>query len=105
MTKEIKIKAKTPCYINSADTCSPYRLTPYVSAAGEIWLAAEGNGSADDIMLEDIYGWTAEEINDKWRSIDLDALRVGADEIAAAGDSESADYIRAWADTCAQARS
>lgn len=104
MTNEIKIKAETPCYINSADTCgNPYRLTPYVAADGEIWLAAEGNGCADDIMLEDIDGWAADDINEKWGDIDLNALRVGADEIAA-GDSDAADYIRAWADTCEQAR-
>lgn len=67
MTNEIKIKAETPCYINSADTCgNPYRLTPYVAANGEIWLAAEGNGCADDIMLEDIDGWAADDIKEKW---------------------------------------
>lgn len=104
MNDEIKIKAETPCYIDSSDTRgNPYRLTPYVAADGEIWLAAEGNGNADDIMLEDINGWTADDINDRWADIDLDALRVGADEIAA-GDPDAADYIREWADTCAHAR-
>ena len=100
----IKIKATTPCHINRADTCgNPYRLTPYVAAEGEIWLAAEGNGCADDIKLEDIGSWTADEINNQWSDIDLDALRAGADEIAAA-DEDAAEYIRMWADNCDRAR-
>ena len=105
MTNEITIKAETPCYINTADTCgNPYRLTPYVRIDGEVCLAAEGNGCADDMVLADIAGMTAEEINEQWGDIDLDALRIAADEIAAAGDEGAADYIKAWADTCALAR-
>ena len=93
----IKIKATTPCYENGIT------LTPYVTEDGEIWLASEGNGCGDDIMLEDTNGLTAEEINAKWSDIDLDALRAGADEIAAA-DEDAAEYIRMWADNCDRAR-
>ena len=105
MTNEIKIKAKTPCYINSEDNSgNPYRLTPYVAVDGVIWLAAEGNGCGDDIMLDDICCLAPEEINDKWGDIDLDAIRVAADEIAEAGENESADWLRDWAETCEKAR-
>lgn len=93
----IKIKATTPCYEYGIT------LTPYVTEDGEIWLASEGNGCGNDITLEDINGWTAEEINAKWSDIDLDALRAGADEIAAA-DEDAAEYIRMWADNCDRAR-
>ena len=64
MTNRIKIKAETPCYIHDS-TFNPYRLTPYVTTNGEVWLEAEGNGAGDDIMLEDISGWSKEEINEK----------------------------------------
>ena len=93
----IKVKASTPCYVNGIT------LTPYVTDDGEVWLASEGNGCGDDVMLEDINGWTEEEINAKWSDIDLDALRVGADEIAAA-DEDAAEYIRAWASNCELSR-
>ena len=89
----IKVKASTPCYANGI------MLTPYVTDDGEVWLASEGNGCGDDVMLEDISGWTVDEIDDKWSDIDLDALRVGADEIGAV-DEDAADYIRAWASDC-----
>ena len=44
MTNRIKIKAETPCYIHDG-TFNPYRLTPYVTTNGEVWLEAEGNGA------------------------------------------------------------
>lgn len=93
----IKVKASTPCYVNGIT------LTPYVTYDGEVWLASEGNGCGDDVMLEDISGWTADEINAKWSDIDLDALRVGADEIESV-DKDAADYIRAWARSCGLSR-
>ena len=93
----IKVKASTPCYVNGIT------LTPYVTDDGEVWLASEGNGCGDDVMLEDISGWTEEEINAKWSDIDLDALRVGADEIGAA-DEGAAEYIRSWASNCELSR-
>ena len=100
----IIIRAKTPCYINKNDDCgNPIRLTPYVKG-GEVWLASEGNGCGNDIVLEDLSGWTDREIDGTWCDIDLAALRVGADEIESAGDKDSADYIRDWASTCEQAR-
>ena len=95
--KNIKVKASTPCYANGIT------LTPYVTDDGYIWLASEGNGCGDDVMLEDISGWTVDEINAKWSDIDLDALRVGADEIGSV-DEDAADYIRAWASDCGLAR-
>ena len=94
---DIKIKASTPCYVNGIT------LTPYVTNDGNVWLAAEGNGCGDDIMLEDISGWTVDEINDKWHNIDLNALRAGADEIASV-DEDAADYIREWADNCGRSQ-
>ena len=66
----IKVKASTPCYENGIT------LTPYVTDDGEVWLASEGNGCGDDVMLEDIRGWAVDEISAKWSDIDLDALRV-----------------------------
>ena len=95
--KNIKVKASTPCYANGIT------LTPYVTDDGYICLASEGNGCGDDVMLEDISGWTVDEINAKWSDIDLDALRVGADEIGSV-DEDAADYIRAWASDCGLAR-
>ena len=95
--KNIKVKASTPCHVDGMT------LTPYVTDDGEVWLASEGNGCGDDVMLEDISGWTVDEINAKWSDIDLDALRVGADEIAAA-DEDAAEYIRAWARDCGLSR-
>ena len=93
----IKVKASTPCYANGMT------LTPYVADDGEVWLASEGNGCGDDVMLEDIRGWAVDEINAKWSGIDLDALRDGADEIGAV-DEDEADYIRAWARNCGLSR-
>lgn len=98
------IRTTTPVYVKDNDINNPYRLTPYVADNGEIWLAAEGNGCADDIMLEDIVGWTADDINERWGDIDLNALRADADEIDAAGDADTADYIRDWANACERAR-
>ena len=94
---KIKVKATTPCYVDGMT------LTPYVADDGEVWLASEGNGCGDDVMLEDISGWTEEEINAKWSDIDHDALRVGADEIGAA-DEGAAEYIRSWASNCELSR-
>lgn len=100
-----KIKTTHAVYVNKDDTCgNPYRLTPYVNEDGEIWLASEGNGCGDDVMLEDITGLTNTEICERWKDVDLDALRADADEIRAAGDADNADWIEDWCRTCERAR-
>ena len=89
----------TPCYIddNNSAPSNPYRLTVYVDGNGEIMLAAEGNGCADDIALADISGDDADSIRETWGHIDTDALRDNAAELRAAGLDDEADYLLAWA--------
>lgn len=71
-------------------------LTPYVNENCEIWLACEGNGNGDDIMLEDLDGMTDSEAWAKYALIDLNAMMDDADEIEKAGDSDSAEWLRSW---------
>lgn len=97
---KIKIKTSKAVYINDDDTCgNPYRLTPYVNDVGEIWLASEGNGCGDDIVLNDLGGWTHDDIErDYGLDLDIDTMREDADEIEAAGDADNADWLRSWCD-------
>lgn len=94
------IKTSKAVYINDDDTCgNPYRLTPYVKDNGEIWLAAEGNGCADDIALNDLGGWTHDDVEREYGfDLDIDLMREDADEIEASGDKDSADWLRSWLD-------
>lgn len=90
-----KIKTSTAVYSME----SGMTLTPYVNDKGEIWLASEGNGCGDDVLLYDILGWTHDDIEREYGlDLDIDAMREDADEIAAAGDEDSADWLRSWCD-------
>lgn len=94
------IKTSKTVYVNDEDTCgNPYRLTPYVTDNGEIWLHAEGNGCGDDIALYDLGGWSHDElVREYGLDLDIDAMREDADEIESAGDADSADWLRSWCD-------
>lgn len=89
--------------LTDPSSSNPHTLTPYVNDDGEIWLASNGSGCGDDVMIDDVTGWTANDINDHYRSIDLDAMEVAADEVEAAGDRESAEWIREWVRVCRDA--
>lgn len=91
-----KIKTTHAVYVHD-DTCgNPYRLTPYVNEDGEIWLASEGNGCADNVVLLDVEGLTDDDIAFQYGDLDLDAMRADAEEIRAAGDTENADWLVGW---------
>ena len=100
MIKTCKIKTSKIVYIDDKDTCgNPYRLTPYVTDSGDIWLAAEGSGNGDDIALYDLGGWTHDDIVREYGlDLDIDAMREDADEIEAAGYADLADWLRSWCD-------
>ena len=91
------IAIKTSKAVHSME--SGLTLTPYVNDKGEIMLASEGNGCGDDVPLNDIFGWTHDDIEREYGlDRDVDAMRADADEIAAAGDADSADWLRSWCD-------
>ena len=81
-----------------------FSLVPYVNDNGEIWLKSTGNGCGDDVMVQDVEGWTSEEIMHEYESIDTDAMLVAADEIEAAGDCDNAEWIRGWCGLVKSAR-
>ena len=94
------ITTTTPVYTNENDTCgNPFSLTPYVNDRGEIWLASDGNGAGNDVMLQDLCGWSRDDVEREYGSdIDIDAMRKDADEIEASGDADNADWLRSWCD-------
>ena len=89
-----------PCY--AAD--SGYSLTLYVAENGAIMLAAAGNGCGDDIMLDDINGWSDADINEEYRMLNLDQLRDDAAALREAGREDDADWLDGWIDRAEMAR-
>ena len=85
-----------PCYVADGDERNPYRLTLYVADNGAIMLAADGNGCASDIPLEDIDGWSDADINEKWRLIDTNVLAHDVQELHDAGFTNEADFVWDW---------
>lgn len=99
----IKIMTSRPVYNsdNHSDSpyCSsnPYTLTPYLRDDGELWMAARGNGAADDVIINDVDGMSNEEIIEIYGNIDIDAMRDDAKEIQAV-DNDAAEWLLAWCD-------
>ena len=90
----------TPCYSEARG----YSLTLYVADNGEIMLAAEGNGCADDIPMDDIDGWSDADINEQYRSLNLDQLRDDASSLRESGRDDDADWLDGWIDRAEMAR-
>ena len=93
-----------PCYVADNDENNPYRLTLYVADNGAIMLAADGNGTGDDIALESIDGWGDADINEKYRQFDLDQLRSDANALFEAGRENDWNYLDQWCDRAEEAR-
>lgn len=81
---------------SNIDNCdsSPTRYTPFVNSDGEIWLKADGD--MDDILLEDIFYFSDQDIAERWSWINVDALLEAADVLERGGDASSASFIRSW---------
>ena len=85
-----------PCYVADNDENNPYRLTLYVADNGAIMLAADGNGCAGDIPLEDLDGWADGDINEQFRHIDTNVLAHDVQELRNAGFADAADFVWDW---------
>lgn len=81
-----------------------HTLTPYVNDKGEIWLASEGNGGGNDVMVEDVDAWAAEEIVETYAGLNVDAMRAAAMEFLMDGCTDAANWLENWCDTVARAR-
>lgn len=100
-TRETAIwMSDTPCYSEAGG----YSLTLYVASDGMIMLGADGNGCADDIVLDDINGWDDADINEEYRMLDLDQLRDDANAMREAGRDDDADWLDGWIDRAEMAR-